>query len=353
VGKPFSDLTKTGRARRLRQLALTALESYDLAPRRVTTLSTSLNGIFRVDTDSGERFMLRITPPDWRTEPETCAEIVWLLALDRETDIAPVKPLPNRAGEYITTTSVPGVPEPRRCVLFTWVPGVPVADRMNESNVVAMGELAARLHDYAATFLPGEPFSIPHLDQVFKSYDPLLLFDPAYAMLFTDGQLERIDQAISYCQAALDRRFANSDGLRVIHGDFHHENVMVHRGRLRPIDFDEICWGYPAQDISLTFYDFRYFTNPETHSEADLRAWFERGYTRLLPWPEEYPGQIDTFLLARRIWVANWILNHLDPRDGDEERWTRFVEGMLASFSRLPDLPEPLDQAAQPAPSVP
>lgn len=337
IGTSFADLTKIGQARRLRTLALVALESYDLVPRRVTTLSTDLNGVFRVDTASGVRFVLRVTPPDWRTEAETRSEIAWLLALASDSNIEPVQPLLNRAGDDITTVSTDSVPEPRRCVLFTWVPGMPVAERLTEANVEAMGILAARLHTFATTFAPDAAFDIPRLDQVFKG-DPVLLFEPEYHELFTDDQRTGIQRAIQQCQAALDRRFADPNGLRVIHGDFHHENVLVWRGRLRPIDFDEICWGYPVQDISLTFYDFRYYTNPATHAYTDLCAWFQRGYTRLLPWPEEYPGQLETFLLARRLWVTNWIFGHMDPRRDDSlERWQRFLTQMLDAFDRLPE----------------
>jgi Ser/Thr protein kinase RdoA (MazF antagonist) len=335
--KAFGDLTRVGQARRLRQMALVALERYDLELRRVTTMSTDLNGVFRVDTTSGERFVLRITPPAWRSAAETHSEIAWLRALARETDIEPVQPLPNRAGEYITTVAVDGVPESRRCVLFSWVPGVPVAEALTEANVEAMGVLAARLHGFALGFQPDAGFSIPRLDRVFKSNDPVLIFQPEYAELFTPGQLAGIERAITHSQAALDRRFANPDGLRIIHGDFHHENVMVQRERLRPIDFDEICWGYPTQDISLTFYDFRYYTNPATHAYADLCAWFQRGYSQLLPWPEEYPGQIETFLIARRLWVTNWILGNADPRgDGSTGRWQRFLDQLLDAFNALP-----------------
>jgi Ser/Thr protein kinase RdoA (MazF antagonist) len=320
-------------------MAVAALEQYDLEPRRVTTMSTDLNGVFRVETAAGERRVLRITPPDWRTEAETRSEIAWLLALARDTDIEPVQPLPNRAGRYVTTVAMDGVPEPRRCVLFSWVPGVPVVEQLTERNVTAMGLLAARLHTFAETFVPAADFSIPQLDRVFKGPDPILIFEPEYAELFTAGQLAGIERAITHCQAALDRRFAVPDGLRVIHSDFHHENVMVQRGRLRPIDFDEICWGYPVQDISLTFYDFRYFSNPATHAYADLCAWFQRGYTRLLSWPEEYAGQLETFLIARRLWVLNWILGHLDPRCDDDGhvRWQRFLTQLLEAFSQLPD----------------
>jgi Ser/Thr protein kinase RdoA (MazF antagonist) len=69
------------------------------------------------------------------------------------------------------------------------------------------------------------------------------------------------------------------------------ENVKVYRGRLRPLDFYEVIWGYPVQDISLTLYDLwrlREFTDSRPHVYAPLRDAFVQGYAtrprRLRTW---------------------------------------------------------------------
>ncbi len=38
-----------------------------------------------------------------------------------------------------------------------------------------------------------------------------------------------------------------------------------------------------------------------------LLAAFRRGYECLSPWPEQYPGQIDTFRAGRMLWVTNYV----------------------------------------------
>ena len=39
--------------------------------------------------------------------------------------------------------------------------------------------------------------------------------------------------------------------LRVIHCDLWHENVKLHRGRLRPFDFEDTVWGYRLHDLAM------------------------------------------------------------------------------------------------------
>jgi Ser/Thr protein kinase RdoA (MazF antagonist) len=309
--RPFAQLTERGQARRLRAMALAALERYDLDVHHLRLMTNHLNGLFRVDATGGT-YALRISEPTWRDDSELRSELSWLQALAAATDIGAPSPRPNRDDALITMVAADGVPEPRRCVLFTWVPGVLLAERLTERNVERLGELSARLHAHAAKFTPPDGFTTRRLDRLFPRDEQVVLFARAHQHLFTRDGRRILERAMERAQAALDHRYAGPRGPRVIHGDLHHQNVKVARGRLRPVDFEDVIWGYPAQDIALTFYDFRYFTDPAVHDYDLLCAWFRHGYERLAPWPEQYPGQIETFLVARRIWVINWCLQNLD-----------------------------------------
>jgi Ser/Thr protein kinase RdoA (MazF antagonist) len=106
----------------------------------------------------------------------------------------------------------------------------------------------------------------------------------------------------------VDTLYRDPAGRRVIHADLHHENVKVDRGRLRPLDFYEVIWGYPVQDVALTLYDLRFFARQTADQYAALRDAFADGYASRLPWPEAYPGQIDVLIAGRRLRAANWVL---------------------------------------------
>jgi Ser/Thr protein kinase RdoA (MazF antagonist) len=121
--KPYHELTRLGNIRRLRQIVLKALEEYDLRVEWVKFLTIETNTMFQIRSTGGERFVLRIYSDEETTLRENQAEMFWLEALARDTDLKVTEPIARRDGEYITIVSAPGVPEDRRCALFKWVPG--------------------------------------------------------------------------------------------------------------------------------------------------------------------------------------------------------------------------------------
>ena len=91
--------------------------------------------------------------------------------------------------------------------------------------------------------------------------------------------------------------------MRLLHGDFHVWNVLVHRGQLAAIDFEDLMWGWPIQDIGTAFYYL--FHRPDF---AAVRDGFRRGYEQVSPWPEAEPGDLETFIAGRALVLANDVL---------------------------------------------
>jgi Ser/Thr protein kinase RdoA (MazF antagonist) len=117
--KPYHELTMKGKLRRLRQLVLMALESYDLCVEGVKFLTIETNTMFQIRSANGDKFVIRIYSDEETTLKENQAEMFWLNALNRDTDLNITEPIARRDGEYITMVSIPGVPEEKRCVLFS------------------------------------------------------------------------------------------------------------------------------------------------------------------------------------------------------------------------------------------
>jgi len=112
----FEQLTRRGQARRLRKLALRALEQYPLDVVDVRLVGTFTNTLFRVRAAGGQSYVLRVCTPGWRTEMDLRSEATWLAALSRETDIGAPEPLAARDGAYLVEARAEGVPEARRCL---------------------------------------------------------------------------------------------------------------------------------------------------------------------------------------------------------------------------------------------
>lgn len=307
--RDFDTLTNRGRARRLRQLALVALQEYPLDVSRVRLVTNSFNAIFRVDTPE-EKYLLRVCRST-QTEgghEQLAAETAWLAALRRDTDLAVPEPVATRDGALMVTAESPGVPEPRHCVLFSWLPGRDLDHRLTPANVAKLGALAARLHNHAASWEPPAGFSIQQYDQVLPPVEPAILFDEEFESLLPAGRRDVFMAAAERVEEAIEHLQASGEPMRVIHGDLHRWNAKIFRGRLSAFDFEEIIWGWPVQDIAITLYYF--------HGEAEygvLRAAFRQGYETVAPWPERYDGEIDRFIAGRALVLANGVLQDVDP----------------------------------------
>jgi Ser/Thr protein kinase RdoA (MazF antagonist) len=328
--KDFYELTVRGRARRLRKAALAALEHYDLDVKHVRLVTNEMNGIFRVDVVGGDKYILRVCRADGLAHSleEIRSEMMWLHALGRDTNLLIPAPLETRDGSLVTTVTVPGVPEPRHCVIFSWVPGRNISEQLTEENIERWGTFAARLHDHGAAFVPPDGFSIASYDRIFPFDEPVTLFDEENCDLLPPSRREVFEAAIARVQAAIDRLKASGEPMRVLHGDLHQWNVKVYRGRIGAFDFEDLMWGWPIQDIATTLYYFHGHDSYEGVVEA-----FKRGYTRHREWPERATGELTAFLVCRALVLANGLLVDLDPEW--QEATPRFFERTEARLRAL------------------
>lgn len=303
--KNFNELTRQGKARRLRQLAIDALQQYDLDVRRVSLLGMFTNCMFRVDTQDRNSYVLRICEPGWRTLVDLQSEIAWLKALANDDEIHAPVPQAAHDGKTIVMATSSCLPEPRRCMLMSWVPGVPLGRRLTPTNIFKMGILFARLHAFSAHFTPPPGFTDRKMSQVFAREEEVCLWENECQDAFSSCNRLIFEQTWERVLAAYQDLYANPAGLRVIHHDLWHDNIQIYRGRLFPVDFEDTVWGYPVQDLAMALQDLMNDVRPEEYEPyyTALRS----GYESLSAWPETVPGQIDTFRAGRMIWVANWV----------------------------------------------
>ncbi|MBN2148760.1 MAG: phosphotransferase [Anaerolineales bacterium] len=308
--KPYSTLTERGQARRLRLLALEALKQYDLDVSRLRLITNSFNGIFRLDTRAGQKVILRVTLPEGGHDRDhVAAEMDWLAALSRDTTLSVPRPIPARNGSLVVEASTDGVPEPRLCAIFSWVPGSDLARHLSPLSMAKLGELMAGLHEHARAYQPPAGLALLRFERVFPFPEPVILFEERFSALFPPERRAVYEQAIAWAQSAIDRLQASGEAMRIIHGDLHQWNVRYYRGVLSPIDFEDLMWGWPVQDIATTLY---YFLDPPSYPA--MREAFQQGYTRICPWPERYPGEMDAFIAARGLGMVNFVLQDPNPR---------------------------------------
>jgi Ser/Thr protein kinase RdoA (MazF antagonist) len=317
--KLYSELTERGQARRLRQLALNALKQYKLKVERLSLITNDMNGIFRIDTHDEKKFVLRVTLPEGGyNRDHVAAEMDWLAALVRDTSLSVPRPLPAKDGSLVVEASADGVPEARVCEIFSWVDGKDLAEDMSAVNIAKLGELMAGLHIHVLTYHPPAELSLLRFDRVFPFPEPVVLFDKKFSAFFPAKRRVIYEKAIAWAQDSIDHLKASGEPMRILHGDLHQWNVRNARGVLSPIDFEDLMMGWTTQDIATTLYYF------DAENFSALRDAFQTGYERRNPWPEKRSGEIDSFIAARGLGLANFILN--DPNPSWKDKAGEFIE---------------------------
>jgi Ser/Thr protein kinase RdoA (MazF antagonist) len=309
--KPYPSLSRTGRLRRLRRLALAGLAEYDLDAPKLSFFGWHTNLLYRVTTADGAQYMLRVAAPRWRSLDDLRSEAMWLEALDRDTDVGAPRVIAARGGDKVFPAASPGVPEARNVTLMTWVLGHLLGHHLNEANLAKMGELFARLHGHGAAWQPPAGFTTRRFEGWLSRGEENRLFGEGAgetAEAATGGGvaglpapsrelLQRVRERVDSAYAAIDRA-----DLRVIHCDLWHDNVKLHKGAVHPIDFEDTVWGFRAHDIAMAMLDLL-----ETVGEGaypKLLAAFRRGYGALMSWPVD---AIEPFMAGRLLWKMNWV----------------------------------------------
>jgi Ser/Thr protein kinase RdoA (MazF antagonist) len=334
--RPFAELDRAGRTRRLRRLAAAALTAYDVPVARLTPLGRGLNTTFRVDGADGNRYVLRIQRPDGPSVPQVRSEMAWLSAIARDTDLVAPKPVPTRSRETLTVVADPAVPEPRTCVLYHWVEGRFVDERLSAPQLYRLGEFTAKLQVHGARMNGFDRGRVDDLSVFGRSqvdgFSSTVVDRAVAAVTALDsadgGELVRA--AIVRAQAVRSELGFGADVFGLVHGDLHQENYLFHRGQVRAIDFDDCGFGHYAYDLAVTVKELGHLPH-----RAELREALLDGYRSVRPASFADDAEvIDAFVGLRRVQLLMWAIEHRDqpPFDTTWREWlTKGLAGLAKS----------------------
>lgn len=297
-GRDFTRLTRIGKLRLIGKLAESALRRYDMKVCGIRLYSTATNFLYRVVSDTGERCMLRMAYPGWRTFEDLRAEAAWLEALHTDTDIGAPLVVRSSDGHTVLPMNGFGMPAVWYATLMTWVDGRLLAHYLNSVNLERMGTLFARLHLHGKSWKPPDDFSVKRFDAFLSRGEPDALFDGGAIETFGDDDRK----AFLLARTWVENEYSGLDSsdLRVIHCDLWHENIKIDRGRLRPFDFEDTILGYRLHDIAMGMLDLLETVGTERYT--GLIASFRSGYEKLLAWPE---GNLEVLQIGRLLWTVN------------------------------------------------
>jgi Ser/Thr protein kinase RdoA (MazF antagonist) len=330
--RDYTELTQAGQVRRLRALALAALESYPLRVLRLAPLHHGHNTTFRVDGKDGRRYVLRTSLAGWRLLPHIEAEATFLAMLRAETDLVVPCPVQARDGAFVTTASVPGLPGSRHCALFEWMDGQFFRRRLTPTGLRRVGRFTAVLHNYAErnherlaalsrpsvqwehrAGLDGDMARL--MDGVFLREDTLL--SPARRALFL--------QARARIETAMSELGTGADVYGLIHADLHQGNVLHYRGEVRAIDFDDCGWGHYLYDLAVTQ---RYLGDGE--EGVARRAAHLAGYRELRRLSPGHEALLPVFTAARDLVLGCYFIMR-----ADNPRFRRFAPEFVQECAEM------------------
>ena len=320
-------ITRRAWHRRQRRVANEALSHYGIDFVRVDLVSASTNFIYRLRAVDGGLYGLRVVAPNWRTEENLRAEIAWLRALVRDTDIPLPEIIETQSAEAYVRVTDPYSGIERRALLFKWLPGISLAKRLDETNVGKLGELFATLHAHALGWTLPVDFPRASMTAFLGRGEEDLLFGSKKAPAERDSMavLQATRERVVSAYEAMP-----PEELQVIHCDLWHENVKLHRGVLCPIDFEDTILGYREHDIAMAWLDLA----EEVPTEAYTRFVdaFTAGYERVAPFPS---GDILALQLGRILWTLNWIARFQPRRIRDAIEDKRGVLDRALATDRL------------------
>jgi Ser/Thr protein kinase RdoA (MazF antagonist) len=310
--------------------ARVALEQFPVANPTLELVAVSENVTFRVASDHGEHFVLRLHRPGYNALEELESERVWMDALHC-AGIRVQRPLLSRNGEHFVRVAVEAGSEYRFAGITTWFPGVPMSERLEagadrrlrESTFHRIGELAARIHNQSQRWRPPAGFVRCRLDE-----DGLLGRTPRWGRFWEHRELNDAERNVlllarESCRAALREYGIRSGNFGLIHADLHPDNIIMQGDDPGLIDFDDAAFGWHMYELAAALIEYWH----EEDFEA-LQAAVLGGYRQHRTLTRADEAMLSTFLLIRGMAIIGWF--HQRPEHQGSAFFQSIKEQVLA-----------------------
>jgi Ser/Thr protein kinase RdoA (MazF antagonist) len=286
---------------RARQVALLALQKYDLEWEHIHFNQLSDTITFKIESGADGCFLLRIHS-DMMSKEEILSEIVLLNALSKYVGFTVPEGLASRDGSYVLEIETEkGFQRP--CVtVMRWVEGEHASGKLTDNRVFNIGVMMAKLHEAATSFVFPSDFTRPAWGaESFRS--DMVKLEQYYGVFLSDEAWKSYqavaDKIISEI-AAMNR---NDGNYGLIHADLHIDNVIFNGDTPYPIDFGRCGYGYHLYDIAGSILGL----NPQR------RGLFIQGYESVRKLQHNYVRHLECFFVM--FMIENYSTHSSDPRE--------------------------------------
>ena len=306
----------------LRTIAERGLAEWDLCAVQLELISISENTVFRVDTDAGETYALRIHRPGYHTLAELNSEQQWTAAL-RQAGIGVPLPRLTRDGRGYATVPVPGSAETRHVGLVEWFEGVTLSSMMAQAadmealalHFNQLGRIAARIHNQAVGWQIPDNFQRHAFDA-----DGFMGDTPFWGPFWILPELKAAEREhILNARRAIYRVLSDCDKeggtYSLIHADLHPDNLLVNGDQLHVIDFDDSGFGWHQYEIAVALDAYREPPHFEVARDALIS-----GYRSERPISDAAIELLPIFLLIRSLALLGWLHERPEHNKGGRVR---------------------------------
>ncbi len=304
----FTALSTRHQLRRVEQLARQALPLYGLPPdSQVKLLNYSENATCLVRPPDRKPLVLRINRPGYHPRAHIATELDWVRSLRRDTTVITAEPVAGLDGEFIQHVWHPSVPEPRNCVLMTFLDGTEPEESNRLAAFAQLGEVTARLHLHSASWKPAAPVRRHCWD-----FDAMLGNRPLWGrwqdgLGMTPSKKRHLGKLVTALRPRIEAIGDGRQRFGLIHADLRTANILVHQEKVAVIDFDDCGFSWFIYDLAaaLSFLE----THPDVPAYVD--AWLT-AYQKVRPLSRAEISAIDSFIMLRRMLLVAWIGSHSD-----------------------------------------
>jgi Ser/Thr protein kinase RdoA (MazF antagonist) len=301
------------------RLAEAALERYGLQDARFYLLRYEFTQVFCVVSPTGGKFALRLygvprvgedapssdsrlrTGVALRSPKTLRSQLLWLLALARETDLLVPEPVPTLDGSLVGHASVEGVPKSRHFVLLRWVPGRHKREDLSPAGLSLVGSYMAGLHDHAERYRVPDPSALPRWDWYWPFGESAPLWSKGEAF-YSASEMGVFEEAAQRVRQDLEELGYGNRVFSLVHRDLNVNNLVFHEKKVGAIDFDLCGLGHYLFDVVTVLGALRPFHTDRLDS---MREALLEGYESERRLPSGSREYLKTFTAMRRVAAVN------------------------------------------------
>lgn len=325
-----TEINRRHTLKQAKQAALIALQEYEAAWSSIHFIQVSEHVTFRIATDDGEQFLLRIHPAS-KPREETLSELEWLSAMKSKGLVLP-EGVPNREGAFVVEAATS---DGQRFYssLLRWIEGERLErGALTEETIRKMGAMMARLHEASSDFRPSAGFTRPSWGSRSFQRDWAHLRQH-HGHFISDEAFGLYSMAAAKVAHGLGTFASHERNYGMIHADLHNGNIVFRDGEPYPIDFGRCGFGYHLYDIAQSIMGLH----------PPQRLHFIEGYERVRPMDDEAIPKLECFFIMAIIEAYSFHADNPLETEGliEEQPYAQAI--LKAYVNGAPFLFQPLD----------